>query len=65
MSEPIAANRLSTLGLRLSATELARLGEIVTDVERISAWLHAEPRSYLEEPVTVFRAPQAGPPAVG
>lgn len=47
--------RLAQSGLRLSPAEIAKLAELVQVGDRDSAWIRAIPRSYLEEPMTVFR----------
>jgi hypothetical protein len=56
MSERTPAERFAAHGLRLSEAEVAKLAEVIADVERISAWLRTESRSYLEEPVVAFHA---------
>jgi hypothetical protein len=58
MSKPNLTERLAANGLRLSEPELAPFGEIVAEVDRISALLRAAGLTYADEPAICFAAPK-------
>mgnify|MGYP001226984087 CR=1 FL=1 len=50
------ADRMASLDLKLpTEAEIPKLEELVKDLDRAAAFIRSVERSYLEEPVNVFR----------
>lgn len=62
MPDPSFEARMALYDLRLPAAEMAKLADLVADLDRAAAAIRAVARGYAEEPSNVFRLAPARAP---